>query len=117
MDWALAGRNHRTVCIGTEAALALPQGRVVQKDTWAMETCLYRNCSAQLVILRCIGAEAYFLEKVIFPFEDWCFQAPGDADVELWTHGLGGAELLERFDARTLVQQVNQPADTAVVAA
>lgn len=78
-----------------------------------METCHYRNTSAQLVILRCIGAEAYFLEKVIFPFEDWCFQAPGDADVELWTHGFGGAELLERFDARTLVQQTPQPADAA----
>jgi hypothetical protein len=41
---------------------------------------------------------------VIFPFEDWCFQAPIDADVELWSHGLGGAELLERFDAGSLVQ-------------
>jgi hypothetical protein len=98
------------VCIGTEAHPALPQGRCDQKETWAMETCHYRNSSAQLVILRCIGAEAYFLEKVIFPFEDWCFQAPGDADVELWTHGLGGAELLERFDARTLVQQAPQAA-------
>lgn len=69
----------------------------------AMQTCHYRNSSAQLVILRCIGTEAFFLEKVLFPFEEWCFQAPGDADVELWTHGLGGAELLERFEAASLV--------------
>lgn len=93
------------VCIHTEAQLPVPQGLISQKDAGAMETCHYRNSSSQLVILRCIGAESYFLEKVIFPFEDWCFQAPGDADVELWTHGLGGAELLERFEASTLVQQ------------
>lgn len=98
------------VCIRTEAPLPLPQGQGDQSDARAMETCHYRNSSAQLVILRCIGAEAYFLEKVIFPFEDWCFQAPGDADVELWTHGLGGAELLERFDARTLVTPAPGPA-------
>lgn len=98
------------VCIRTEAPLPLPQGRGDLTDSRAMQTCHYRNSSAQLVILRCIGAEAYFLEKVIFPFEDWCFQAPGDADVELWTHGLGGAELLERFDARSLVSQAPQPA-------
>ena len=69
-----------------------------------METCHYRNTSARLVILRCIGGEAFFLEKVIFPFEDWWFQAPIDADIELWTHGVGGAELLERFEAAALVQ-------------
>lgn len=104
------GRIHRMVYFHTAAPPALPQGRHEHRDAWAMETCHYRNSSAQLVILRCIGAEAYFLEKVVFPFEDWCFQAPADADVELWTHGLGGAELLERFDARTLVQQVTQRA-------
>jgi hypothetical protein len=92
------------VCTATEAELAMPQGQIDALHSVPMETCHYRNSTARLVILRCIGAEAYFLEKVIFPFEDWCFQAPIDADVELWTHGLGGAELLERFDAGTLVE-------------
>ena len=67
-----------------------------------MQTCLYRNSSDRMVILRCIGPEAFFHEKVIFPFECWSFQAPDDADVELWCHGLGGAELLERLSSSTL---------------
>ena len=67
-----------------------------------MQTCLYRNSSDRMVILRCIGPESYFLEKVIFPFESWSFMAPADADVELWCHGIGGAELLERHSSQTL---------------
>lgn len=55
-----------------------------------------------MVILRCIGPEGFFHEKVIFPFECWSFQAPDDADVELWCHGIGGAELLERLSSATL---------------
>lgn len=68
-----------------------------------MQTCLYRNSTDRMVVLRCIGRENYFLEKVIFPFECWSFQAPQDADVELWCHGLGGAELLERLNSGALL--------------
>lgn len=67
-----------------------------------MQTCLYRNSSDRMVILRCIGPDSYFHEKVVFPFESWSFQAPPEADVELWCHGLGGAELLERLNSQTL---------------
>jgi len=68
-----------------------------------VQTCLYRNSSDRMVILRCIGPQSFFHEKVIFPFECWSFQAPDDADVELWCHGLGGAELLERFSSQALL--------------
>ena len=68
-----------------------------------MQTCLYRNSSDRMVILRCIGPQSFFHEKVIFPFECWSFQAPDDADVELWCHGLGGAELLERLSSQALL--------------
>ncbi|MFM7652465.1 MAG: DUF1830 domain-containing protein [Vulcanococcus sp.] len=68
-----------------------------------MQTCLYRNSSDRMVILRCIGPDSFFHEKVIFPFECWSFQAPQGADVELWCHGLGGAELLERLSSQTLL--------------
>jgi hypothetical protein len=68
-----------------------------------VQTCLYRNSRDRMVILRCIGPQSYFLEKVIFPFETWSFNAPAEAEVELWCHGFGGAELLERFDSRDLL--------------
>ena len=68
-----------------------------------MHACLYRNGRDRMVILRCIGPESYFLEKVIFPFETWSFSAPAQSDVELWCHGLGGAELLERLSSDQLL--------------
>ena len=42
------------------------------------------------------------LEKVLFPFEEWYFDAPVEAHVELWSNGLSGAELLDRFEAGSL---------------
>lgn len=68
-----------------------------------MNPCLYRNSSDRMVILRCVGPESFFLEKVLFPFECWSFLAPDDAEVELWCHGLGGAELLETLNSRSLL--------------
>jgi len=68
-----------------------------------------------MVILRCIGPDSFFHEKVIFPFECWSFQAPRGADVELWCHGLGGAELLERLSSQTLLSFEDGEAEAASV--
>jgi hypothetical protein len=65
-------------------------------------TCLYRNTSNQMVILRCIGPEAFFQEKVVFPFEDWLFRCPPHSRVDIWTHGLTGAEQLDSINAEDL---------------
>ena len=67
-----------------------------------MWTCAYRNESNRMVILRCLGAPTFFHEKVIFPFEIWTFDCPPDSEVEIWTHGLGAAELEARFAAAEL---------------
>ncbi len=61
--------------------------------------CGYRNASDRMVILRCCGPHAFFLERVVFPFELLSFQCPKDSEVEIWTHGLGGPELLESCPA------------------
>ncbi len=39
-------------------------------------TYLLRNTSNQMVILCCIGPEAFFQEEVVFPFENWRFCPP-----------------------------------------
>lgn len=65
--------------------------------------CAYRNSSDRMVIVRCIGAEAFFLERVVFPFELLSFECPRDTEVRIWTHGLGGPELLETIPAHELV--------------
>jgi hypothetical protein len=64
--------------------------------------CGYRNVSDRMVIVRCLGPAAFFLERVVFPFELLSFACPPDSEVEILTHSLGGAELLEAMPARTL---------------
>lgn len=69
----------------------------------AQLSCGYRNSSDRMVIVRCIGPEEFFLERVVFPFELLSFLAPPDAIVQIWTHGLGGPELVESLDVDDLL--------------
>ena len=62
-----------------------------------------------MVIVRCIGPEEFFLERVVFPFELLSFLAPPETIVQIWTHGLGGPELVESLDAEGLL--VEAPAE------
>lgn len=55
-----------------------------------------------MVILRCLGPHAFFLERVVFPFEQLSFHCPIGSDVEIWSHSLGGPELVEHFPADTV---------------
>lgn len=65
--------------------------------------CSYRNGSDRMVILRCLGPEGFFLERVVFPFEMLNFACPRDSEVKIWTHGLGGPELVESLLAEDLI--------------
>jgi hypothetical protein len=40
---------------------------------------------------------------VVFPFELLTFECPPDSELEIWTHGLGGAQLLERLTSQELL--------------
>ena len=76
--------------------------------------CSYRNTSDRMVILRCIGPEQFFLERVVFPFELLSFQCPQSSVVKIWTHGLGGPELVETFNSGDLLnEEPSQPAQAA----
>ncbi|MEY3544993.1 MAG: hypothetical protein RLZZ247_1150, partial [Cyanobacteriota bacterium] len=62
----------------------------------------YRNSSDRMVIVRCIGPDEFFLERVVFPFELLSFLAPAESVVQIWTHSLGGAELRESIAVEDL---------------
>jgi len=47
--------------------------------------------------------DQFFLERVVFPFELLSFQCPEQSELEIWTHGLGGAELVETIPASELL--------------
>ena len=72
--------------------------------------CGYRNASDRMVILRCCGDEQFYLERVVFPFEMLTFSCPAAASVEIWTHGLGGPELVECLTAEDLLLVMPTPA-------
>ena len=55
-----------------------------------------------MVIVRCIGPDEFFLERVVFPFELLSFLAPPESIVQIWTHSLGGAELRESIEVEDL---------------
>ena len=71
--------------------------------------CSYRNGSDRMVIVRCCGPAEFFLERVVFPFELLTFSCPPDSEVKIWTHGLGGPELIESLTAEQLSQAHSQP--------
>ncbi len=56
-----------------------------------------------MVIARCLGPDCFFMERVVFPFELLSFQCPDESELEIWTHGLGGAELLETIPVADLL--------------
>ena len=78
----------------------------------AQLTCGYRNSSDRMVIVRCLGPQEFFLERVVFPFELLSFLAPADTEVQIWTHGLGGPELVESIPVAELVMEDNTGAAT-----
>ncbi len=57
----------------------------------------YRNSSCNMVVLRCIGADNFFLERVLFPSEEIVFSAPEDSKVEIWGNELYGPKLEQRI--------------------
>ena len=71
--------------------------------------CGYRNATDRMVIVRCCGPEAFYLERVVFPFELLTFRCPSSSRVEIWTHGIGGPELMETLETDSL--QVLTPVD------
>jgi hypothetical protein len=80
-----------------------------------MWNCAHRNDTTRMVILRCIGPDNFFLEKVLFPFETCAFDCPPESEVEVWSHGLGGPELVETRDARDLLIEVDEGSEVGPV--
>ena len=86
----------------TANTLPLSLGGSGGSDTAALLECGYRNSSDRMVIMRCLGPDAFFLERVVFPFELISFTCPLESEVEILTHSLGGPELLEAMPAVSL---------------
>ncbi len=50
-----------------------------------------------MLVIRCIGSNNFFLEKVIFPFEDFSLVAPHGSKIEIWGNNIDGLHIEERI--------------------
>ncbi|TCD56993.1 DUF1830 domain-containing protein [Synechococcus sp. BS55D] len=63
-----------------------------------MQDCLYSNTTPKMVVLKCIGENRFYLEKVVMPAETYWFNAPKDSRVEIWQMAMNGQLLSMRAD-------------------
>tara|TARA_Y100001968_G_C19030802_1_gene559735 strand:- start:115 stop:342 length:228 start_codon:yes stop_codon:yes gene_type:complete len=57
----------------------------------------YRNITSNLVVLKCIGPDRFFLERAIFPQEVFSSMAPEGSQLEIWGIESYGPNLEQRF--------------------
>ena len=65
-----------------------------------MIECIYQNDSDRMVIVKCIGADHFYREKVVMPTETFWFKAPSNARLEIWKMSISGQMLHVRADVR-----------------
>ena len=63
-----------------------------------MIECVYQNDTSRMVIVKCIGADHFYLEKVVMPTEVFWFEAPEGARLEIWKMSMTGQMLHVRAD-------------------
>ena len=74
-----------------------------------MIECVYRNDNDKMVIVKCIGEDHFYLEKVVMPTEMFWFEAPEDARLEIWKMSVHGQMLHVRADVTDYVMK-DEPA-------
>ena len=53
----------------------------------------YKNEHSRMLIVRCIGENSFYVEKVVLPSEIIAFAAPKDARVEICGNDLSGLHI------------------------
>ena len=70
-----------------------------------MIECIYRNDSDRMVIVKCIGDNHFYREKVVMPTEVFWFEAPREARLEIWKMSMTGQMLHVRADVSDYVME------------
>jgi len=68
-----------------------------------MIECVYRNDTDRMVIVKCVGGDQFYREKVVLPTELFWFEAPEDARLEIWKMSMQGQMLHVRADVRDYI--------------
>ena len=70
--------------------------------------CVYHNDTDQMVIVKCVGEDHFYREKVVMPTEMFWFEAPRDARLEIWKMSISGQMLHVRADVSDYAME-NEP--------
>ena len=57
----------------------------------------YQNVTSSIVILKCIGPDRFFIERVIYPKEIFSSMAPEGSQLEIWGVESYGPNLEQRL--------------------
>tara|TARA_B100000700_G_scaffold331232_1_gene462502 strand:+ start:3394 stop:3615 length:222 start_codon:yes stop_codon:yes gene_type:complete len=57
----------------------------------------YINNSKRMVILKCIGKNNFYIEKVLFPLENIVITAPSESRIEVWGNDSYSPKIEQRF--------------------
>ena len=68
-----------------------------------MVECVYKNDTSRMVIVKCIGADHFYREKVVMPTEVFWFEAPEDARLEIWKMSMNRSTLHPESDSSKLL--------------
>ena len=78
-----------------------------------MIECVYRNDTDRMVIVKCVGDNNFYREKVVLPTEMFWFEAPQEARLEISKMSMTGQMLHVRADVRDYAMQ-EEPATESV---
>ena len=53
-------------------------------DSLSFALCCYTNCTNKIQIIRIVDIEQWYFEKVIFPQQRLLFNAPAEAELEVY---------------------------------
>ena len=59
----------------------------------------YKNTTTSMVVIKCIGSNNFFLERVLFSQEIFIFKVPKDSQIEIWGIQSFGPKLEKRLRA------------------
>ncbi|CAE08952.1 conserved hypothetical [Parasynechococcus marenigrum WH 8102] len=75
-----------------------------------MIECVYRNDTDRMVIVKCVGDDNFYREKVVLPTEMFWFEAPEQARLEIWKMSVSGQMLHVRADVSEYAMNQNEAA-------
>jgi hypothetical protein len=69
----------------------------IQIDSKDRRLCCYFNDTKKVQVVRISNVENWYLEHVVFPGERFLFEAPSDAELEIYQSGSGRGKLLQKL--------------------